>query len=60
MTEILQVFPKVLQIRSFAGFDSQQPTQMAIISLKSLLGGPAPEELLFHMRAETRLSCQLD
>jgi hypothetical protein len=36
ITEILQVFPKVLQIRSFAGLDAQQPTQMAIISLKSL------------------------
>src|SRR5437899_9188738 len=37
MAEILQVFPKVLHIRSFAGLDSQQPTQMAIISLKGLL-----------------------
>jgi len=45
MAEILQVFPKVLHIRSFAGLDSQQPTQMAIISLKaswvSFSGGAA-------------------
>jgi hypothetical protein len=51
--------PKGLQIRSFAGLDAQQPTQMAIVSLKSFLGA-SPEELLSHMRAETRLSCQLD
>src|SRR5882762_4111937 len=38
MAEILQVFPKVLHIRSLAGLDAQQPTQMSIISLKSLLG----------------------
>src|ERR1700676_3486770 len=47
-------------IRSFAGLASQQPTQMAIISLKSLLGDLSPEEPLFHMRAGTRMSCQLD
>jgi hypothetical protein len=34
IAEILQVFPKVLQIRSFPGLDAQQPTQMAIVSLK--------------------------
>jgi hypothetical protein len=45
MSEILQVFPKVLHIRSFVGLDSQQPTQMAIIPSKaswvSFSGGAA-------------------
>jgi hypothetical protein len=59
MAEILEVFPKVLQIRSFAGLDAEQATQMAIISLQSLMGDLL-REICFLIWVETRLSCRFD